>query len=172
MLPLIILPLCSSLSAPPRPRSRAASRSTALASLLTLSESSWKSSWASWCSREENRVEALLNDDVDEEEGKGDESAVMSSRGRSAAGDARGVLSAVFAIHIVIEKQRCMYWMRQKSGRTNQHVSESVYDGRRNVERFSLLVNLVDVWLQVCERRHCLPSSNSNPENEIERQIC
>lgn len=43
-------PLVSEIA--PRPRSRKPSLSTAVASRLIHSETSWKSSWASWCSRE------------------------------------------------------------------------------------------------------------------------
>lgn len=54
-IPISLLACPSSCDSPPRPRSRWRSLLTAAISFFIHSETSWNSSWASWCSREEKR---------------------------------------------------------------------------------------------------------------------
>ena len=70
----------------PRPRSRKHSLSTAVASRLMHSESSWKSSWASWCSREHSSGLVLPSGSI--------ERALISSIGLMALTLERGIFSA------------------------------------------------------------------------------
>lgn len=72
--------------AAPSPRSRRPSLSTAAVSDLIHSEMSWKSSWASWCWREEKRRDCF--------EREWSARACIMSRGRIALGEDLGWLSA------------------------------------------------------------------------------
>ena len=123
-------PLVSEMA--PRPRSRKDSLSTAVASRLMHSESSWKSSWASWCSREHSNGFVLPSGSI--------ERALMSSIGLMALTLECGIFSA---------KKGKRPGRSQGQRLTMQQVSEGIYDGCLDIKCDRPCVNVFYLGLKV-----------------------